>query len=493
MIDAPISELVAPQFCVGGTLDIPTAKFIPGEHGEYIMNSGLGAINSITGPENSFKTGLALALAAMIQSRHLHLADVTKSKAIEGIRQAIFESEGSLSYQRIEAICEQFPVLSELDFTSSEIAKVIQLTPQSKMWMDAYFDKVKDASKKRAAEAGKGQGLLTTPFPGHDGKAIKMMAPMIVTIDTLTEGKASVIEDDFLDEHSVGDGSLGTMFMKDGISKTQMISQMPTVASQGGFLGNVMFLMTAHVAPKIEMGGMFAPQEQKLTFSRRGATTKGTSKKFAFINNNLIEIFEATPLFNSSSDKTPKYPMDESDKTEGNTDLMLVKAVNTRNKNGQSGYRFNLIVSQSEGFQPELSDFYHCKETAKSKEYPQGFGLTGSDQSYAFDLYPDYKLRRTTVRRGLKEDPLLARACELTCQLSQLQRTWHLDPQYRISPAELRKSLEDKGYDWNVLLDTRGWWTFKEFEPYVRQPYLSIFDLLRMHTGEYHPYWLPKK
>ena len=58
------------------------------------------------------------------------------------------------------------------------------------------------------------------------------------------------------------------------------------------------------------------------------------------------------------------------------------------------------------------------------------------------------------------------------------------------SPKELYEDIKKLGYDWNVLLNTRGYWTIDQYTNPV--PYLSTVDLLRMRKGLYEPYWLKK-
>ena len=47
------------------------------------------------------------------------------------------------------------------------------------------------------------------------------------------------------------------------------------------------------------------------------------------------------------------------------------------------------------------------------------------------------------------------------------------------------------GYDWDVLLNTRGYWTLNQYSHPV--PYLSTVDLLKMRKGLYKPYWMDKQ
>ena len=53
---------------------------------------------------------------------------------------------------------------------------------------------------------------------------------------------------------------------------------------------------------------------------------------------------------------------------------------------------------------------------------------------------------------------------------------------------ELDEDIKKLGYDWNVLLETRGYWTPNQYEHPI--PFLSTVDLLKMRVGKYTPYWL---
>ncbi len=65
------------------------------------------------------------------------------------------------------------------------------------------------------------------------------------------------------------------------------------------------------------------------------------------------------------------------------------------------------------------------------------------------------------------------------------------NPQLYCTPQELYDDLKAKGFDWDVLLNTRGYWTYLD-DPNPL-PFLSTMDLLRMRTGEYFPYWMDEK
>jgi hypothetical protein len=152
-----------------------------------------------------------------------------------------------------------------------------------------------------------------------------------------------------------------------------------------------------------------------------------------------------------------------------------------RSKSGVSGNVYELIVSQREGVLPSLTEFHYIKGADR-------FGISGTLQHYTLDLYPDVKLGRTTVRSKIDNDPLLRRAINITSELCQMHQYMRDCKDVLCTPTQLYHDLKEMGYDWNVLLNTRGWWTLNNDEHTV--PYLSTYDLLAMRKGTYKPYWL---
>jgi hypothetical protein len=196
---------------------------------------------------------------------------------------------------------------------------------------------------------------------------------------------------------------------------------------------------------------------------------------------NCWHAYNAAPLINQGT-KAPEYPSDKDDSVSGDTDLNLVKLRQLRSKSGPSGYELEIIVSQSEGVLPELTEFHFIKDNDR-------FGITGTLQHYNLDLYPECKLQRTTVRGKIDSDPRLCRALNITAELLQMHMFWrHLEEGILCTPKELYDDLVKLGYDMNTLLDTRGWWTMENEKHPV--PFLSTMDLLRMRKGLYTPYWM---
>ena len=84
----------------------------------------------------------------------------------------------------------------------------------------------------------------------------------------------------------------------------------------------------------------------------------------------------------------------------------------------------------------------------------------------------------------------MRRAINITSELYQIKQFWPqiVDEGIWCEPHELYEDLKKKGYDWDQLLSTRGWWAPNQYKHPV--PYLSTVDLLRMRAGTYKPYWM---
>jgi hypothetical protein len=230
-------------------------------------------------------------------------------------------------------------------------------------------------------------------------------------------------------------------------------------------------------------GPMPVAPVKKLQYLKNGDVIKGVSDKFFFLLANCWHAFNATPLL--SDKKTSLYPSDPEDNTPLDTDLNIVSLRQLRSKSGTTGYVLELIVSQTEGVLPELSEFHYIK----TQEY---YGFTGSQQNYVLDILPDVKLSRTSIRSKIDSNPDLCRALNITSEMCQMKNFWrHLSADILCTPKELYDDLVAKGYDWNVLLKTRGWWTVNNDKHPV--PFLSTMDLLMMRKGSYIPYWFTEE
>jgi len=462
----PQAPKLRPHLNVGSVFDIPTGNYVLGQHGESILNAGVSTVNSIAGPGNTFKSEILNYLFFTVMARY---------SPSQG---AAYDTENSMTYKRLNRAANRHWQLKDVDFSSAEGANKLRLTQSADILGDDYFELIKEGSRERAKASKKLE--IGTPFFDDSGKQIAILPPMLVNIDSLTEFKVSAVQDKLVDKNAVGESGANTQFMKDGAAKTQLITQLPNMGVQGGLY----FFLVAHIGMGIEMDP-YAPKAPKLTHSRSGTKTKGVPEKFSFINNNLFEIFDAKVLYNSSADKSARYPKSDSDRIAGTSDLTVVHMVNTRNKNGPSGIKFELVISQSEGLLPHLTNFHFLKG--------QNYGFSGNNTTYVLDIYPEVTLSRTTIRSKIDEDPKLCRALEIVTQLRQMELYWSdIDPALHVTPDVLYKDIKELGYDWDILLDTRDYWVF-ECDESKEKPFLSTMDLLRMRAGQYVPWWYPKK
>ena len=154
-----------------------------------------------------------------------------------------------------------------------------------------------------------------------------------------------------------------------------------------------------------------------------------------------------------------------------------------RSKSGESGVVIDILVSQSDGVLPHLSQFHYIKNNGR-------YGLGGNDRNYFLELLPDVNLSRTTVRTKIDENPKVRRALEITSELAQIEQYWrNIDPSILCKPKQLYEDIKKLGYNWDdILSNTRGWWTINNDTHPV--PFLSTMDLLKMRNGTYKPYWM---
>jgi hypothetical protein len=176
------------------------------------------------------------------------------------------------------------------------------------------------------------------------------------------------------------------------------------------------------------------------------------------------------------------YPLENDVMDSENMDLYRCPMKMLRSKTGMSGFSVDILVSQKRGVDPSMTEFFNV---AKNKKR---FGMEGAGQYFTFNLYNDDKLQRTTIRKALHRDPSLRRVVNLTSEISQIGEFYSAQKDRIPDLKDLKAKLISDGYDWDTLLNTRGWWTFEN--EYQQVPFLSSMDLIDMYHGDYTPYWL---
>lgn len=448
---------------IGALLDVPTGTFLEGRLGQYILNGGLGALTGIVGIGNNFKSTL------------MHFQFLTAMSRMRGSIGNTYDTEVNIQEWHLLEMINRIEEFGGEDILTNARWVITDKTVLSgNKWWDALKEwleaKLKNSSKLS----------VSTPFwnRGRQGP-LMILQPTFTEVDSFTEFETDDVT--AMQDVELGDSKGNTIHMRQGLAKLRLLMEAPRLAG-GGYNYT---LMTAHIGKESTMqqagGGQQVPI-QKLKHLKNGDKIKGTTDKFTFVTHNCWHAFNAAPLINDGT-KGPEYPRNSDDNLKLDTDLNIVHIRNLRAKSGPTGMTLQLIVSQTEGVLPSLTEFHHIRNNARYGMVKPG----GS--SYDIALYPDCSLQRTTVRGKIDNDARLRRALNITSEMCQMDYMWHhLDEGIMCTPQELYDDLKAKGYDWNQLLDTRGWWTINDEEHPI--PFLSTMDLLRMRAGLYHPYWL---
>ena len=453
---------VKPMINIGACLDVPTGTIVKGHRGEHIINGGLSNLTGVVGIGNSFKSTV---LHYMMSTALVRVSDSSTANT--------YDTEMNIQEWHLKKIIP----------TSIELAGecVIDngrwvITDKTIYSGNVWYAKLKEflADKQKNIKSYE----VNTPFADRDGKTpFRMMIPTFNQIDSFTEFETDDVTD-MQDKNELGDSGANTIHMRQGLAKMRLLMEAPRLnVGSDNYL-----LMTAHLGKETTMqnaGPGGSVPIVKLSTLKHGDKIKGVTDKFTFVMHNCWHPYQVKPLINQGT-KTVEYPKDENDKTHLDTDLNLIVMRNLRAKSGPSGMPVALIVSQSEGVLPTLTEFYNIKETDK-------FGIDGSNISYYLDIYPDLKLSRTTVRSKIDKDPLLRRAINITSELQQIFSVWNIDSNLVCTMKQLYEDIKKLGYDWNILLNTRGWWSLDEDK---LLPFLSSYDLLKLRVGEYKIFWL---
>lgn len=456
------SPNIRPYLNLGCLLDIPTGKYHTGKHGESILNGGLSYVTGVGGRGNTYKSTLAHFMNLRSLDRYLNAHG------------SVYDCEPpSVTPLRMTQLAAAMENIAGEDLVD---AGRLLITDSTMMLGNEWFAQIKNFCKMKTSKEHLKQYTGTTPFIDKNGNAIKSWIPSIVENDSLSMMPIEVVENIY-DKNEIGASGANVEALKSSGAKSQMLMQTPHLTGSSGLY----MIFTAHAGDDLALDP-YAPPQKKLTFLKNKLKFKQVPEKFTFLTNNLWLCLNAQVLQNQST-KGPEYPRDPNDNLKGDTDLQLITVMNLRAKNGPSGLPFELIASQSEGILVGLSEFNYIKSSDR-------FGLGGHDRSYFLELVPDVAMQRTTVRSKIREHASVQRALEITSELCQITNLWHdVNSSLLCGADELYAKLKEKGYDWDLLLNTRGYWVYDEAVTADTKPFLSTMDLLKMRVGDYHPWW----
>jgi hypothetical protein len=450
---------------IGALMDIPTGYYLTGKYGESILNGGLGLLTGVVGTGNLFKSTVM---------HYMVLSAMDKIYTTVQTSLSTYDTEVNIHEEALKRFTNRFNSFKDIDIFATGIWNISDKTIY---YANQWYELLKKFLKNKKEHTSK--ILRNTPFLTRDGKTLmQIRIPTFSEVDSFSEFETEDIAK-IQNDNELGEAGGNTIHMRQGLAKTRFLMELPaTTMAMDHFL-----LLTAHVGKDITMASGPIPQApiRKLVHLKNGDKIKGVTDKFFFLMSNCWQSINATPLIKQDT-KTVEYPRNSNDNKTMDLDLNIVTLRQLRGKAGPSGTVIELVVSQKEGVLPSLTEFHYIKSMDR-------FGLSGSLQNYNLDLLPDVKLSRTTIRGKIDEMPEVCRALNITaelCQLHQYQRHTHI----LCKPLELYNDLKTMGYDWNVLLNTRGWWTLDNDKHKI--PFLSTLDLLNMRQGTYKPYWMNK-
>lgn len=458
---------VRPTMNIGCLFDIPTGRYLLGKNGEYILNGGLSYITGVGGRGNTFKSTIMHYMTMTVLNRYARVAA------------QVHDTETSLTPERLYQLGSWMDNIGGVDLVAEGRLMVSDNTVMSG---NEWFDATRDLGALKVKEMKK--WMMTTPFIDPRTKQqVETILPTISELDSLSMLVTDSVTAIY-DKNQIGESGANTDSMRLSAAKSQMLMQLPTLTGKSG----IFMLMSAHVGDDIPLDP-HAPPARKLTFLKGKAKFKHVPEKFTFLTNNLWYTTSATVLINDGT-KGPEFPKNSDDTLKGDTDLQIITIQNLRAKNGPTGMPFQVIVSQREGVHVGLTEFNYIRSFER-------FGLEGNVQNYQLALVPDVNLSRTTVRGKIDGSPKIRRALEIMSEMCQMDQLGFqaqglaedVTRTYLCTPKQLYDDLKAKGYDWDRLLDTRGYWVFEEDAPTEKRHFLSTLDLLRMRKGEYHPKW----
>lgn len=454
------------SYNIGCLMDIPTGKYVKGQKGENILNGGLALFTAIVGRGNTFKSTL----------EHFMMLSAASKVASSGIMPYMntYDTEMNIILDRLLTFAHRFKEFNNIDLHKEGIWSVTDKTNHiGNEWYKILKDFLRNEKIKN-----KSSYIFETPFIDKDGKPIKTLFPTFGEIDSISEFETSDIEE-IQDKNQLGESGGNTIHMRMGLAKTRLLMELPGLCNSASHY----LILTAHVGQEIPMQqGSYSVPTKKLQHMKMGEKIKGVTDKFFFLPNSVWQTISST-LLNNQNTKGPEFPKTRANPDEGSQDLNIVTIKQLRGKTGPSGFTIDVIVSQTEGVLPSLTEFYYIKENNR-------YGLEGSNTNYNLVLYPEAKLQRTTIREQIDNDPLLCRAIKITADLLQIKTFYKLLPIEVPDIKDLYEKLEKK-YGWKTLLQTRDYWTFNNYDHPI--PFLSTMDILEMYYDRYEPYWLERK
>lgn len=463
------SSALRPCLNVFSLLDHMTGNYQRGLDGAWYLNGGLHAITGYAGRGNTFKTAFSTYNFVTAYARY------------NAAYAEIYDTEMSFQIDRVNTFAQMIPEAKHIDFRQRVIDedKSFNVVSSIELMGDQWWKELRDESENRRNT--KPKDMRVTPFYDFNGELKAIPDPWLFNMDSFTMLQTNSTES-MHDKNMVGESGLNTLAIKGAAAKHQMMSQMPIVTGGASYYVG----LVAHAGDELKLD-QYAPSHKKLQGLKGDMKLKGVPENFSFLTNNCFIAVKSAPLLDSK--KYPEYPLAGQAEIVGDTDLMRVTFEQLRGKAGPTGASIDLIFSQKEGLQVQLSEFFYINKTLN------GFGMEikGNNAGFRLDLYPELFFTRKNIRQLIKDDPKLRRALSITASLGYMMTNYYHIDSLKCTPKELYDGLSEKGYDWEeILTDTVEYWYFRDQAEAIGKPTLTAMTMLEMFKGNYVAKFLKK-
>ena len=475
-VNVPVAYNVMPL------IDHSNGTWVKGSRGEMILSGGFAHHTGVLAVANAGKTALGLFMWAMAVRRY---------PSSTGI---IYEDEGTLQIDRVNsqanALLDGVPFdMTDTSEDAEEVQRLMMIDGTS-LYLDPFYDMLESECSDRFKQRGVKKYTVTLPWVLNAQRGNSMVKPLFIFIDSASEANVTSAGKGAA-KSGIDASEANTEFMREGLVKTKIYGGRMIAL---GTRGDMCVISTASLddaGPAMSSMPGAQPEKQMGHLSNKKKMKQlGTSYKKR--TSNLWQFGQPHGGFKgtATADKLPKYPLSRDELYLGNKDLEYVAVQNLRGKNGASGVLMNIWRSQTFGVLPDITNLEFIRSWGAKEIRDYGINPAGNHQ-YSFEFLPDLAWRNTNVRPMFNADRRLRRAAELLVGMKfEFFATTDMElVKYRCTPKELYEDIKALGYDWDDLLNTRGYWMFNEDEA-NEVPYLSIYDLLRIRAGEYKPYWM---
>lgn len=454
---------VVPMCNTGTLLDYITGAMVPGVDGQTYTDGGVAPTNGVHGPAGSFKSTVSDGMLINAQER------------FPGSQHLNYDTENcKRDKNRLVRMCSLYrddPVKREAHLKDMAERTRLKNTSDYTYLEDFLEDMYKlcDAKRKHIKDF-----TVETPlYDPYTGKNKLMILPTFVSIDSLSKATLKGL-DAVLLKHGDTSSEANMAAAREALMKNRVLRRIPSIAESLG----IYFMFVGQNTKVMETGNSMPSKEMQ--HMRAGEKVKGVGSDFLYSLQSDIEVRQPRLCLDGNKECDYPYPSGLTNPAE----MSEVNFTVVRSKNSSSGTRFQPVVSQSNGYEPALSNYNYLR----NHKY---FGLGRDPVRPRPALRPDTFFMRTTAYEKLL-DYRTFRAVEIVAQLHMVQTHWTIMDKtvpFDITPEQLYEKMSKSGYMQDDILASRGWWTYNGTQ-FKDQPYMSLMDILRLACGEFKPkFW----